>query len=80
MNLRGVGLEVICKYCGNESTNDTGFCGKCGKPLEDVIPVIREEDSKPSSVWDKLFVINAITCGVIIAICMIVIAVLYFAR
>ena len=66
---------MTCKICGYEKNKeDATICEFCKNSLEE------PEEEKVRSLWDKLFILNIFTCGIIILICLILLLILFYVK
>ena len=59
---------MTCEKCGYENEEGALLCEFCKSPLI---------EEKKKTVWDKLFIINILTCSAVMAICLILVIILY---
>ena len=59
---------MFCKYCGSEIEDNSKFCEKCGKKLDEAVPAAEAESPVKKKKSKKKWIILAVAAVLVVVV------------
>ena len=59
---------MFCKYCGSEIEDNSKFCEKCGKKLDEAVPAAEAESPMKKKKSKKKWIILAVAAVLVVVV------------
>ena len=59
---------MFCKYCGSEIEDNSKFCEKCGKKLDEAVPAAEAENPVKKKKSKKKWIILAVAAVLVVVV------------
>ena len=59
---------MFCKYCGSEIEDNSKFCEKCGKKLDEAVPAAEAESPVKKKKFKKKWIILAVAVVLVVVV------------